>query len=101
MSSSIAPEALKRIEIIFAAVIRELVAQPDQLGVSVETVGLETYLLRVTVAASDVGRIVGKQGRTARALRVILGAMSTTLGARVNLDIRHNDLEIKSEFLGR
>ena len=100
MSPSIAPDALKRIETAFASVIMELVSKPDELVVSVETIGIEAHVLRVTVAASDVGRLVGKQGRTARALRVLLAAASITLGARVNLDIQHEAPEEKSEYAG-
>ncbi len=92
LNNPISLEDLRRIEAVLASVIKELVANPDEVKITMETAGLDSHLLRVTVAASDMGRLVGKQGRTARALRIILGAMSTNLGSRVNLDIRDETL---------
>jgi len=58
-----------------------------------ESVSVEAYrdgdgtVLRLRVAASDVGKVIGKQGRTARSLRTILGAASMKLKHRFSLDI--------------
>ena len=60
----------------------------DAAQVSVEAVdeGGET-VLELQVAPEDVGKIIGKQGRTARALRIILAAVSVKLHRRYTLEI--------------
>lgn len=47
----------------------------------------DSNVLRLHVAPSDIGKLIGKQGRTARSLRTILGAASMKLQARFSLDI--------------
>ncbi len=47
----------------------------------------ESTMLRLRVSPSDVGKVIGKQGRTARSLRTILGAASMKLHHRYSLDI--------------
>jgi predicted RNA-binding protein YlqC (UPF0109 family) len=47
----------------------------------------ESTVLRLHVAPSDIGKVIGKQGRTARSLRTILGAASMKLQRRFSLDI--------------
>jgi predicted RNA-binding protein YlqC (UPF0109 family) len=54
--------------------------------VEVETAGTQT-VLRLSVAPNDVGMVIGKQGRTARALRTIIGAIGVTQGVPYSLDI--------------
>jgi hypothetical protein len=67
-------------------IARALVDSPE--SVSVEVVGeAEGTVLRLRVAQSDVGKIIGKQGRTARSLRTILSAASMKLKHRFSLDI--------------
>jgi predicted RNA-binding protein YlqC (UPF0109 family) len=44
--------------------------------------------LRITVASADLGKIIGKQGRTARSLRVLASAMGMTAKLRISLDIQ-------------
>jgi predicted RNA-binding protein YlqC (UPF0109 family) len=60
----------------------------DELAVrlDVDTAGVATTL-RLHVAPNDVGMVVGKQGRTARSLRAIIGAISVTQGVQCSLDI--------------
>jgi predicted RNA-binding protein YlqC (UPF0109 family) len=47
----------------------------------------DSTVLRLHVAASDIGKVIGKQGRTARSLRTILSAASMKLQHRYSLDI--------------
>jgi predicted RNA-binding protein YlqC (UPF0109 family) len=47
----------------------------------------ESTVLRLHVAPGDIGKVIGKQGRTARSLRTILGAASMKLQRRFSLDI--------------
>ena len=60
---------------IIEIIARALVDEPD--GVSVTEVGgMNTLILELKVAKSDIGKIIGKQGRTAGAMRTILSAVS-------------------------
>ncbi len=65
---------------------RSLVDNPDAVEVS-EIEGQQTSVLELRVAKEDIGKVIGKQGRTARALRAILNAASTKLNKRVVLEI--------------
>jgi hypothetical protein len=51
----------------------------------------DATLLRLRVAPNDIGKVIGKQGRTARSLRTILGAASMKLHHRYGLDIVESD----------
>jgi predicted RNA-binding protein YlqC (UPF0109 family) len=53
----------------------------------------ESTVLRLRVAPSDVGKVIGKQGRTARSMRTILGAVSMKHHHRYTLDILEEHLE--------
>jgi predicted RNA-binding protein YlqC (UPF0109 family) len=56
-------------------IVQALVDQPENVSVS-EIVGENTNVLEVKVAKSDMGKVIGKQGRNAQALRTILSAAS-------------------------
>jgi predicted RNA-binding protein YlqC (UPF0109 family) len=67
-------------------IARALVDEPD--SVEVESVSRdENTVLRLKVAPQDVGKVIGKQGRTARSVRTILGAVSMKVHHRYTLDI--------------
>jgi len=67
-------------------IARALVDEPN--AVIVEAVKRpENTVLRLRVAPSDVGKVIGKQGRTARSMRTILGAVSMKYHHRYTLDI--------------
>ena len=71
-------------------IARALVDEPN--AVEVETVSREeNTVLRLRVAPGDVGKVIGKQGRTARSVRTILGAVSMKLHHRYTLDILEED----------
>ncbi len=67
-------------------IAKALVDQPDQVKV-MEVEGEKTSVIELSVAKEDLGKIIGKQGRTARALRTILTAASTKLKKRAVLEI--------------
>jgi hypothetical protein len=54
----------------------------------------ENTVLKLRVAPQDVGKVIGKQGRTARSVRTILGAVSMKLHHRYTLDILEEDDEV-------
>ena len=68
-------------------VAKALVDQPDQVHVeAVEDSTITT--LRLRVAPGDLGRVIGKQGRTARAIRTLLHATAARAKRRVVLEIQ-------------
>ncbi|OQX63668.1 MAG: RNA-binding protein [Desulfococcus sp. 4484_241] len=67
-------------------IAKALVDNPDQAVVT-EVDGTQTSVLELKVAKEDLGKIIGKQGRTARAMRTILSAASAKLKKRTVLEI--------------
>ena len=63
-----------------------LVDEPDEVEIR-EVEGDRTTVLELTVAKDDLGKVIGKQGKTARALRTILNATATKLKKRAVLEI--------------
>ncbi|MEK6534830.1 MAG: KH domain-containing protein [Thermodesulfobacteriota bacterium] len=63
-----------------------LVDNPDMVEVS-EVLGEQTSVLELRVAKEDLGKVIGKQGRTAKAMRTILSAASTKIRKRSVLEI--------------
>jgi predicted RNA-binding protein YlqC (UPF0109 family) len=71
---------------LIAFVARSLVDDPDAVDVR-EVEADQTAVIELRVAKDDLGKVIGKQGRTARALRTILSAASTKLHKRAILEI--------------
>ncbi len=65
---------------------KALVDFPEQVTVA-EVEGEQTTVIELKVAKEDLGKIIGKEGRTARSLRTILSAVSTKLRKRSVLEI--------------
>jgi predicted RNA-binding protein YlqC (UPF0109 family) len=65
---------------------RSLVSFPDAVEVK-ETQGDTTSILELKVAREDLGRIIGKQGRTAKSIRTILNAAASRTNRKVVLEI--------------
>jgi predicted RNA-binding protein YlqC (UPF0109 family) len=63
-----------------------LVDHPEQVQVS-EVEGNQTSVLELKVAKEDLGKVIGKQGRTARAMRTLLSAASAKVKKRTVLEI--------------
>jgi hypothetical protein len=63
-----------------------LVDEPDKVQAT-EVQSEKTIVVELRVAQSDIGKIIGKQGRTARALRTILNAAGRKVGTRCILEI--------------
>jgi predicted RNA-binding protein YlqC (UPF0109 family) len=66
---------------------KALVDQPDQVAVNVVEKEGDGTVLELHVAPGDLGKVIGKQGRTARSMRTILGAAGMKLQKRVTLEI--------------
>jgi predicted RNA-binding protein YlqC (UPF0109 family) len=71
---------------LIETIAKALVDLPDEVNVS-EMVGEQTTVIELKVAKSDLGKIIGKQGRTAQAIRTLLIAASTKLKKRSVLEI--------------
>jgi predicted RNA-binding protein YlqC (UPF0109 family) len=67
-------------------IAKALVDHPDQVVVT-EVEGEQTTVLELRVAQKDLGKVIGKQGRTARAIRTLLGAAGMKLRKRFVLEI--------------
>ncbi|MBK6313598.1 MAG: KH domain-containing protein [Blastocatellia bacterium] len=67
-------------------IAKALVDFPDEVKVN-EVEGQQTTVLELRVAPADLGKVIGKQGRTARAVRTILGAAGMKLRKRFVLEI--------------
>ena len=65
---------------------KSLVDMPEEVSVN-EIEGEQTTVIELKVDKTDLGKVIGKQGRTARALRTILNAASTKLKKRSVLEI--------------
>jgi predicted RNA-binding protein YlqC (UPF0109 family) len=79
-------QAAEDVRSLVEQIVRSLVAEPDQ--VAVEAIAEDdTTVLELRVAPGDVGKVIGKQGRTARAFRTILGAAGIKLHHRFALEI--------------
>lgn len=67
-------------------IAKALVDSPSAVAVA-EVEGEKTTVLELRVAREDLGKVIGKQGKTARAMRTILSAAGTKLGKRCVLEI--------------
>ena len=77
---------MAQLENLLLILARSLVEEPDK----VEVFGTETDSrvdLELRVAPEDVGRIIGRQGRTIRSIRTVVKAASVKLGKRVNVEV--------------
>ena len=67
-------------------IAKALVDIPDEVNVR-EVEGEQVTVLELRVAPSDLGKVIGKQGRTARSIRTLLGAAGMKLNRRFTLEI--------------
>ena len=74
----------------FRELIRLLVDQPDEVEVT-EIPGRRANILELSVAPDDLGKVIGRQGRTARALRTLLETREDRRGVRYELEILEED----------
>jgi len=71
---------------LVSVIAKALVDFPDQVDIR-EVVGEKTTVFELRVAKEDLGKVIGKQGKTARAMRTILNANATKLKKRAVLEI--------------
>ena len=66
--------------------VKALVDRPEEVSVA-EVAGERTVVFELRVAKSDIGKVIGKQGNTAHAMRTIISAAGSKLGKRYVLEI--------------
>ena len=67
-------------------IVKALVDDPSEVSIN-EIAGDKITLFELRVAKEDIGKVIGKRGRTAGAIRVIINAVSTKQGKRAELEI--------------
>jgi predicted RNA-binding protein YlqC (UPF0109 family) len=77
---------VKRVKDLVTEIAKALVDIPDEVTVR-EVEGEQVTVLELRVAPSDLGKVIGKQGRTARSIRTLLGAAGMKLNRRFTLEI--------------
>ena len=68
-------------------IARSLASNPDEVVVTEEEDEEGKVILKLTVAEEDKGKLIGREGRVAQAIRVLLRVAAVKAGARVNLEI--------------
>jgi uncharacterized protein len=68
-------------------IAKSLVETPDAVVITEETLDDSSVLIKLAAAQEDMGRIIGKQGRTAKAMRTLLNAKATRENKRATLQI--------------
>ncbi|MBT8363080.1 MAG: KH domain-containing protein [Deltaproteobacteria bacterium] len=71
---------------LIAEIVKALVDQPEEVSIN-EIGGSHTTVLELRVAKPDMGKVIGKQGRTAQAIRTILSAAAGKIRKRYILEI--------------
>ena len=71
---------------LVAHIARELVDKPEEVSVA-EVAGNQTSVLELTVAKDDIGKVIGKRGRIAHAIRTIVSSVSAKEKKRTVLEI--------------
>ncbi|MCA9810320.1 MAG: KH domain-containing protein [Candidatus Dadabacteria bacterium] len=77
---------MERLNELVSYIAKSLVDNPDKVEVR-EVAGEQTAVLELKVAPEDLGKIIGKQGKTAKAIRTILGAAAAKMKRRAVLEI--------------
>lgn len=67
-------------------IVKNLVDHPDEVKIS-EVGGSNTLIIELSVKKSDIGKVIGKKGKTINAIRTLLMSVASRNGLRVNLEI--------------
>lgn len=76
-------------------IVKQIVSSPESVSID-ETISGNEILLRLKVADSDMGMVIGKKGQTIRAIRRLLGVRAMNDGVRVNLTLVDGDHNAES-----
>jgi predicted RNA-binding protein YlqC (UPF0109 family) len=73
-----------------AYIVKNLVDNPDKVKIK-EVGGTQTLIIELSVEKSDIGKIIGKRGKTINAIRTLLMSVASRNGLRVNLEILEDE----------
>ena len=79
-----------------AYIVKNLVDHPEKVRIN-EVGGTQTLIIELTVEKSDIGKIIGKEGRTINAIRTLLMSVASRNGIRVSLEIIEEGKSSSSE----
>ncbi len=85
--ASVSPEAAEQTRALIEYLARSLVDEADKVRVRQANASQGGLVYELSVAPDDMGRVIGKQGRVANAIRTLLKANATRLGTRITLEI--------------
>ncbi len=74
------------VERVVTYVVKEIVDNPDQVDVTIVEQGPDEVLAEVRAAKSDMGRVIGRRGRVARAIRAVAGAAADEEGISADVE---------------
>ena len=72
---------------LLVSILKGLVENPDEVSVEVTEAEDGAFVYHVHVAEEDMGRVIGKQGRIAKAIRVVMRAAATRNDAKISIEI--------------
>lgn len=81
-------------------VVKFLVDSPDEVSVEEVKQGSHNVVLNLTVAQNDVGKVIGKQGRTVRSLRNLVDAAASRVNKRATLEIIEDEEDFDDDAPG-
>ena len=81
------PEDVKDLECFVDYVVRALVDSPDQVKVSYETRGQDESIIKIDCNKDDVGKIVGKKGKTIMAIRSLVSGAAGRMQKKVSVEV--------------
>ncbi|MBU0580804.1 MAG: KH domain-containing protein [Candidatus Margulisbacteria bacterium] len=67
-------------------IVKELVDKPEEVKIN-ETQGESIIILEISVASDDIGKVIGKEGRIANAIRTVVKAAAAKQGKKVTVEI--------------
>ena len=79
-----------------AYIVKNLVDNPDKVKIN-EIGGTQTLIIELSVEKADIGKIIGKRGKTINAIRTLLMSVASRNGLRVNLEILEEGEKSKAE----
>ncbi|HSJ34523.1 MAG TPA: KH domain-containing protein [Acidimicrobiia bacterium] len=74
------------VERVVSYIVREIVDNPDQVSVTIVEQGPDEVLAEVRTAKGDMGRVIGRRGRVARAIRAVAGAAADEEGISADVE---------------
>lgn len=74
------------VERVVSYIVKEIVDNPDQVSVTIVEQGPDEVLAEVRTAKGDMGRVIGRRGRVARAIRAVAGAAADEEGISADVE---------------